>query len=108
MNNDNNINTIIINCPHCNEEVLIFSYEINCGILREDPEDIFRHGVFKSNMCQINPHLPKIKPGILPPYKTQKNTPEDTLERMNLLYSKNFSILFDIQVIISNWKKLDL
>lgn len=57
---------------------------------------------------QKNPHLPKIKPGILPPYKTQKNTPEDTLERMNLLYSKNFSILFDIQVIISNWKKLDL
>ena len=42
MNNDNNINTIIINCPHCNEEVLIFSYEINCGI--------FRHGVFKENM----------------------------------------------------------
>lgn len=52
MNNDNNINTIIINCPHCNEEVLIFSYEINCGI--------FRHGVFKENMQQIDPHLPEV------------------------------------------------
>ncbi len=51
--------------------------------------------------------LPKIKPGVLPPYVTPKNTANDTLERLNLLYAKNFSILFDIQVIMSNWKKLD-
>jgi GT2 family glycosyltransferase len=60
---------------------------------------------------QTNRHnsgqLPKIKPGILPPYVTPNNTSEDTLERLNLLYAKNFSILFDIQVIMSNWKKLD-
>ena len=43
--------TIIINCPHCKEEVLIYSNEINCGI--------FRHGVFKENMQQIDPHLPE-------------------------------------------------
>ena len=55
-----------------------------------------------------NQQLPIIKPGILPPYNAQKNTSEDTLERLNLLYVKNFSVLFDIQVIIANWKKLDL
>lgn len=54
-----------------------------------------------------NQHLPKIKPGILPPYDTRITTSEDTLDRLNLLYAKNFSILFDIQVIMSNWKKLD-
>lgn len=52
--------------------------------------------------------LPKIKPGILPPYNIQKNTSEDTIDRLNLMYAKNFNVLFDIQVIISNWKKLDL
>ena len=50
MSNEN-IQTIIANCPHCFEEVLIYSHEINCGI--------FRHGVFKDNMQQIDPHLPE-------------------------------------------------
>jgi GT2 family glycosyltransferase len=54
-----------------------------------------------------NRQLPKIKSGILQPYNSPKNSTEDTKERLNLLYAKNFSILFDIQVIISNWKKLD-
>ena len=34
------------NCPHCNE--IIFISQINCGI--------FRHGFFKNNLQQINPH----------------------------------------------------
>ena len=38
-----------VQCPHCKEYVII--EQINCAI--------FRHGVFKSNMNQINPHLPK-------------------------------------------------
>jgi GT2 family glycosyltransferase len=54
-----------------------------------------------------NQQLPKIKPGVLPPYTVQKNTSQDTLDRLNLMYTKNFNVLFDIQVIISNWKKLD-
>lgn len=42
---------IILNCPHCEELVLIYENEINCKI--------FRHGYFKSSMSQIPPHLPK-------------------------------------------------
>lgn len=38
-----------IKCPHCDEWIII--EQINCAI--------FRHGVFKNNMTQINPHLPK-------------------------------------------------
>ena len=55
-----------------------------------------------------NQQLAKIKPGVLCPYEIPKNTTNDAIERLNLLYSKNFSILFDIQVIMSNWKKLDI
>lgn len=42
---------LIINCPHCKELILINKKEINCAI--------FRHGVYKHNMEQINPHLNK-------------------------------------------------
>jgi len=40
---------LIINCPHCNELVII--EQMNCRI--------FRHGVYKNNNEQINPHLNK-------------------------------------------------
>ena len=42
---------IIINCPHCNQCIEVI--ELNCKI--------FRCGVFKKNMKQINPHLCKNK-----------------------------------------------
>lgn len=40
---------LIVTCPHCEDNILI--EKINCAI--------FRHGVFRSNMMQIPPHLPK-------------------------------------------------
>jgi hypothetical protein len=45
---NNNIN-LIISCPHCLENILI--EQLNCCI--------FRHGVFKNNGIQIEPHSPK-------------------------------------------------
>ena len=39
----------IIICPHCNEYVII--EKLNCCI--------FRHGIYKKNLKQINPHLSK-------------------------------------------------
>lgn len=38
-----------IACPNCGEYIII--EQINCAI--------FRHGVYKHTMCQINPHAPK-------------------------------------------------
>jgi hypothetical protein len=40
---------IYIECPNCGDMVEII--QINCGI--------FRHGVFKNNQQQINPHSPE-------------------------------------------------
>ena len=42
---------LIINCPHCNDIVLI--EELNCKI--------FRHGIIKNTCEQINPHATKIE-----------------------------------------------
>ena len=42
---------IILSCPHCEMQILIMENEINCAI--------FRHGAYKENMNQINPHTCK-------------------------------------------------
>jgi hypothetical protein len=42
-------NNKIVKCPHCQEYIEIV--EINCAI--------FRHGTFKNNGQQIDPHTPK-------------------------------------------------
>jgi hypothetical protein len=35
-------------CPHCQTPVVLYRSEINCRI--------YRHGVFKSTLMQIDPH----------------------------------------------------
>ena len=47
---DNNT-YIIVECPHCHETIQLFKNDFNCKI--------FRHGVYKSNYNQIDPHLVK-------------------------------------------------
>ena len=48
---NNNSEYYIILCPHCSAEILIFKNEIACAI--------FRHGIYKSNGQQLNPHASK-------------------------------------------------
>ena len=42
---------IYIECPHCLQIMELPKAEINCAI--------YRHGVFKHTMKQIDPHTPK-------------------------------------------------
>lgn len=42
---------ICMMCPHCHEEIIIKIAELNCHI--------FRHGVYKKNWQQIDPHMKK-------------------------------------------------
>ena len=42
---------LIICCPHCQEPIVIYKKELNCHI--------FRHGVYRKNLKQIDPHLKK-------------------------------------------------
>jgi hypothetical protein len=39
---------IIVSCPHCSGNIIIMSNEINCNV--------FRHGIYKKNGQQMNPH----------------------------------------------------
>ena len=43
MSEDQNI--IIIICPHCEQNILIYKNEINCAI--------FRHAILKKNYIQL-------------------------------------------------------
>ena len=47
--NKNQKSLLIINCPHCNDFIII--EKIACNV--------FRHGILKSSLKQINPHSPK-------------------------------------------------
>jgi hypothetical protein len=42
---------IILECPHCNGVIIVLEKQLNCKI--------FRHGIFKKNGNQIDPHLKK-------------------------------------------------
>ena len=42
---------ILADCPHCGLLVFVCIKDFNCRI--------FRHGVYKHSMKQIDPHLPK-------------------------------------------------
>jgi hypothetical protein len=46
------MDSIIVNCPNCKDIIYINIKELNCHI--------FRHGIYKNNYKQINPHLNKI------------------------------------------------
>jgi hypothetical protein len=41
----------IVTCPHCLGDILIFNNEICCTI--------FRHGIYKKDNSQLNPHASK-------------------------------------------------
>tara|TARA_B110001452_G_C15051033_1_gene367024 strand:+ start:494 stop:745 length:252 start_codon:yes stop_codon:yes gene_type:complete len=42
---------IIIECPHCKDYITVYLKDYNCKI--------FRHGIYKDTLKQIDPHLKK-------------------------------------------------
>lgn len=51
--------------------------------------------------------LPKLKKGILPPFNPQLVNDEQMIEKMNLLYAREYHLLLDIQLLFRFWKNLD-
>ena len=58
----------------------------------------------KSDGTKTN--LPIIKPGILQPYSISSNEEEENKQKLNLLYAKEFSVIFDFEVLLRKWKFL--
>ena len=42
---------VCVTCPHCEGHIFILISEINCNV--------FRHGIYKHNLQQIDQHSPK-------------------------------------------------
>ena len=51
-------------------------------------------------------NLPKIKPGILEPFSASEEHTTDKKEELNLLYAKEYSFIFDFEVLVRKWKLL--
>ena len=51
-------------------------------------------------------NLPKIKPGILEPFSVSEELTIDKKEELNLLYAKEYSFIFDFEVLVRKWKLL--
>lgn len=52
-------------------------------------------------------HLPKIKNGILnPAMNTLAITNESTIEKLNLIYARDFSVITDLRIILKNLRKI--
>ncbi len=51
-------------------------------------------------------NLPKIKPGILEPFSVSEELTFDKKEELNLLYAKQYSFIFDFEVLVRKWKLL--
>ncbi|PHR48134.1 MAG: glycosyl transferase family 2 [Fluviicola sp.] len=52
--------------------------------------------------------LPKIKDGILTPTENEKDESDYSLSaKLNLIYARDYSIFTDLQIVITNWSKLD-
>ena len=51
-------------------------------------------------------NLPKIKPGILEPFSASEELTTDKKEELNLLYAKEYSFIFDFEVLVRKWKLL--
>jgi hypothetical protein len=55
-----------------------------------------------------HPGLPKIRPGILTPLDNMHTTAgaEETIEKINLNYAKDYRIMNDLGIVIGGFRKL--
>ena len=90
--------------------VLIFLFKNKSNLIKNLIDIVLAKksfvGFYKSKH-NTNYSLPNIKPGILSPYYHSKIKTEELLERLNLTYAKNYSLILDIQIIFKNWRLLD-
>lgn len=63
-------------------------------------------GYTQNDETADNYKLPKIKEGILNPLNSNKKEKGLSGNRLNLLYAKNYSLNFDLQIIMKNLKNL--
>ena len=71
--------SIVVQCPHCKLMIQVLKKDFNCKI--------FRHGMYRNNYRQIDPHLSKILC--------------DALKERNLIYGCGKP--YELQLINGKW-----
>ena len=62
---------------------------------------------FSDETSKKDVRLPKIKTGILTPSDGLEIKTSEIIEKMNLLYARNYSMRRDFSILLKAWKKLD-
>ncbi|MBI1835821.1 MAG: glycosyltransferase [Flavobacteriia bacterium] len=62
---------------------------------------------YQFNQDVSDVQLPKIKPGILSPADVFRNQGETVVDKLNLIYARDYSIRKDIRILRNAWKKMD-
>ena len=62
---------------------------------------------FTENTRMKDVRLPKIKPGVLQPSDILGIQEESVIEKLNLLYARDYSMRKDFSIVLKAWKKLD-
>ncbi len=62
---------------------------------------------FSENARMKDVRLPKIKQGVLHPSDILGIEEESVVEKLNLLYSRDYSMRKDLSIVLKAWKKLD-
>lgn len=62
---------------------------------------------FSEAELQRDVRLPKIKPGVLSPADRIEGAEESIREKLNLLYSRDYSLRKDFSILLKAWGKLD-
>ncbi|MGY8926617.1 MAG: hypothetical protein ACKVJC_04910, partial [Flavobacteriales bacterium] len=62
---------------------------------------------FSDETTKKDVRLPKIKTGILTPSDGLEIKTSEIIEKMNLLYARNYSMRRDFSILLKAWKKLD-
>lgn len=60
---------------------------------------------YSLNSNKIN--LPNLKNGILSPVKTNNNLDNNKIEKINLIYARDYRISMDLEIISKRWRELD-
>jgi GT2 family glycosyltransferase len=64
---------------------------------------------YKYQYDESSLYLPRIKPGILTPIDVHDQKPQskESIQKLNLIYARDYSWLKDFQMIIKNWREFD-
>ena len=52
-------------------------------------------------------YLPNLKKGILSPIKMNKTLDTNKIEKINIIYARDYSITKDLDIISKSWRELD-